>query len=147
MSSLLTAFGIDWHLLLTQGANFLVLAALLTWLLYKPVMNMAAERARVVAKGVLDAEEAARRLSAAAEEADARVNKAETEAADIVDVARQSANQEKTRIVKDAEARAAQVAADAEARAKEASAKALRESEKEVARMAVLAAAKVLRKE
>jgi hypothetical protein len=46
--------------------------------------------------------------------------------------------------MRDAEARAAQVAADAEARAKESAAKALRDSEQEIARLAVLAAAKAM---
>ena len=48
MSALITAFGIDWHLLFANAVNFIVLAALLTWLLYKPVMKMVAEREAVV---------------------------------------------------------------------------------------------------
>lgn len=144
MSALLSTFGIDWHLLFAHGVNFAILAGLLTWLLYKPVMKMVAERERVVKQGVEDAEEAARTLSEAEHTASERLNKAESEAVGIVDTARQSAGEERTRIVKEAEARAAAVAADAEARSKEAAAKALRESEKEIARLAVLAAAKVM---
>ncbi len=59
--------------------------------------------------------------------------------------AREAATGEKTRITKEAEARAAAIAADADARAAETAAKALRESEKEIARLSVLAAEKVLR--
>jgi F-type H+-transporting ATPase subunit b len=144
MSALISAFGIDWHLLFANAVNFIVLAALLTWLLYKPVMKMVAEREAVVAKGVHDAHAAAKKLEDAEGEAGRRISGAETEAVSIVDAARASATEEKARIVKDAEERAAQLSKDAEARAKEASAKALRESEKEIARLAILAAGKAM---
>jgi len=144
MSALLATFGIDWHLLLFNMLNFGVLVAALTYFLYKPVMKMVKERQSVVTKGVEDAEEAAEKLKAAEGTANMRINSAESEAVGIVDAARKSANEEKARIVKEAEARAASVAKDAEARAQEAHAKALRESEKEIARLAVLAAAKAL---
>jgi F-type H+-transporting ATPase subunit b len=144
MSALISTFGIDWHLLFANTVNFAVLAVLLTWLLYKPVMKMVAERQKVVAKGVEDAEEAAKTLAQAETTAGERINAAESEAVGIVDTARQSAHEEKTRLVKEAEARAAAIAADADARAKETAAKSLRDSEKEIARLAVLAAAKVM---
>lgn len=144
MSALLSTFGIDWHLLFANIVNFVILAALLTWLLYKPVMKAVTERERVVAKGVEDAEEAAKRLRDADAAARERMNAAETQATGIVETARRAAGDEKAKIVGDAEARAAHIAADAELRAKEASAKALRESEKEIARLAVLAAAKAM---
>ncbi len=145
MSALFTTFGIDWHLLLAQIANFAVLAVALTWLLYKPVLNMAKERERVVAKGVNDAEKAAQHLLHADAEATTRLMKAEKEAGGVVEHARRAAADERTRILKEAEERAAHVASDAEARAKETAAKALRDSEKEIARLAILAAEKVIR--
>lgn len=147
MSALLTTFGIDWHLLLAQGVNFLVLAALLTWLLYKPVLGIVRKRAETIAQGVEDAERAAEKLAGADDEAALRIQRAEGEAEGIVKTARESANTERARLMKEAEARAATVAADADARAKETAARSLRESEKEIARLAVLAAEKVLRKE
>lgn len=145
MEQLLDAFGIDWKLLLAQAVNFGVLLAVLTYLLYKPLLKTLDERAEKVAKGVRDAEEAATALATADEEAKGRVKAADTEAQGIVASARQSATAEKARIVQDAESRAKSIADDAEARAKETAAKALRESEQEVARLAVLAAEKVLR--
>jgi vacuolar-type H+-ATPase subunit H len=59
--------------------------------------------------------------------------------------ARDAGTVEKNRIVTDAQARAAAIEADADARAKETAAKTLRDSEKEVARLAILAAEKVMR--
>ncbi len=145
MEQLFDAFGIDWKLLIAQAINFGVLLAVLTYLLYKPVLKTLDERKEKVAKGVRDALEAEHKLAEADSTAQARLHSAEGEAESIVKGARETAQSEKARILKEAEARALDVAADAEARAKEASAKALRESEREIARLAVLATEKVLR--
>ncbi len=145
MEQLFEAFGIDGSLLLAQLVNFGVLFVALTWLLYKPVMKTLDERRAKIAQGVEDAELASQKLATADTEAASVLHGAETEAEGIVAGARELAGSEKSRIVKEAEARAAQVALDAEARAEETAAKALRDSEKEVARLAILAAEKVLR--
>lgn len=145
MGQLFAAFGLNGSLLLAQAINFGVLMVALWYFLYKPIMNMLEERRQKIAQGVQDAEEAAQKLSTADEAATTRVRGAELEADTILASARKSGQDERERIVKDAEARSAAIAADADARAKESAAKALRDSEKEVARLAVLAAEKVLR--
>ena len=145
MEQLFDAFGIDWKLLIAQLVNFGVLFVALTWLLYKPVMKTLDERRQKIAQGIEDAEAATQKLATADEEASVVVRTAESEAEGIVASGREAATAEKARIMKEAEARAAQVATDADMRAKETAAQALKESEKEVARLAVLAAEKVLR--
>lgn len=145
MESLLVAFGIDGKLLLAQLVNFGVLFVVLTWLLYKPVMKTLDERALKIKQGVEDAEEAGRKLATADTDAAAVVKTASVEAEGIVASARDAAGLEKARIQKEAEARAAAIDADAEAKAKETAAKALRDSEKEIARLAILAAEKAMR--
>lgn len=145
MDQLFSAFGIDGKLLIAQLINFGVLFVGLTYLLYKPVMKTLDERREKVAQGVLDAQAASEKLATADEEASIKVKGAETEAEGIVASARDLAGTEKARILKEAEARAQTLEADATARAKETAAKALRESEQEIARLAVLAAEKVLR--
>lgn len=144
MDALLEAFGIDWKLLIAQAVNFGILFVALWLLLYKPVMKTLDERAQKIAQGVDDAERAAEKLAGADTEAAKIVGAADTKASEVLSSARESGTAEKTRIVKEAEARAESIAKDADARAKEAAAKVLRESEKEIARLAVLAAAKVV---
>lgn len=146
MSALIETFGVDWHHLFVQTVNFAILAALLSYLLYKPVLKMVRERQAVVAKGVEDAEAAALALKSADVSAKAKTDAAEIEAGGIVERARESATSEKSRIMKEAEERAAKVAEDADLRAKEVAAKALRDSEQEIARLAILAAGKALAK-
>jgi F-type H+-transporting ATPase subunit b len=144
MQQLLSAFGIQWSLLLAQAVNFAVVLIALSYFLYKPVMRALDERKRVVGQGVLDAQLAGEKLAKADGEAQSRVHAAETSAEEIISTAREAATEQRTKLIKDAEARAAAVAKDAEARAQEVAAKSLRESEKEVARLAILAAEKVM---
>ena len=144
MDKLLDAFGIDWKLLLVQAVNFGILIVALWYFLYRPVLKVLGERQEKIAKGVEDAEKATEQLARADTEIQTRLSKADAEATEVVAGAREVAGAERTRLVKEAELRASQIEKDAEARATEAQAKALRDSEKEIARLAILASAKVL---
>jgi len=144
MSELFSAFGIDWRLLLAQAVNFAIVLVALWYFLYKPVLAVLEQRKKAVAKGVEDAARAGALLAGADDEAAKRVATAEGEAEKIVSSAREEATAEKVRLLKEAEARAADVAKDAEARANETAARAKQESEREVARLATLAAEKIL---
>lgn len=146
MEQLFTAFGIDGKLLIAQAVNFGVLFVALTYLLYKPTMKTLDERRAKVAKGVEDAEEAEKKLAEADVTVGEKLKGAESEAEGIVASAREAATGEKARIVKEAETRAASIEAESEARAREAASRALKESEKEIARLAILAAEKAMRK-
>lgn len=146
MEQLFTAFGIDGKLLIAQAVNFGVLFVALTYLLYKPTMKTLDERRAKVAKGVEDAEEAEKKLAEADVTVGERLKSAESEAEGIVASAREAGTSEKARIVKDAETRAASIEAESEARAREAASRALKESEREIARLAILAAEKAMRK-
>lgn len=145
MDQLFAAFGIDWKLLIAQAVNFGVLLVALWLLLYKPVMQVLDERAKKIAQGVEDAERASQKLAGADEAAAQIVAKADAEAVSALAAAREAAGTERARLVKEAEARAAAIEAEADAKAKETAAKTLRESEKEIARLAVLAAEKAMR--
>lgn len=145
MQELFSAFGVNWSLLIAQAVNFAIVLVALWYFLYKPVLKVLEDRRQVVAKGVEDAAKSEELLARADGEAESRVLAADTEAEKIVSSAREVAMTEKTRLLKEAEERAAQVAKDADARAFETLAKAKSESERDIARLAVLAAEKVLK--
>jgi len=145
MSQLLAAFGINGKLLLAQIVNFGLLLIVLTYFFYNPLMRMLDKRRKIVARGVDDAERAAEKLAGADDVAAERVSEAEGEAERILLAARNEAGSERAHLVKEAEAHALVIASDAEIRAKETLIKARRESEKEIVRLAILAAEKVLR--
>lgn len=146
MGSLLAAFGIQTHLLVAQLVNFAVLFAVLWYFLYRPTMKMLDERRQIVAKGVEDAKEASEALSGAQDTARTITRAAETDAEGIMTRAREEAAEEHDRLTKEAQARAASIETDAQTRAKELHEKTLRDSEKEIARLAILAAEKAMRK-
>ena len=145
MSDLFAAFGINWKLLLIQAVNFGLLLSVLTYFLYRPVLRIIDERQRKIAEGVATAKAAQKQLADAKEESEAIVGEAARNAETLVATARTGANERAVEIVKAAEARADAVLKDASARAEEAKRQALKESEREIARAAVLAAEKILR--
>ncbi|MBV9159505.1 MAG: F0F1 ATP synthase subunit B [Candidatus Kaiserbacteria bacterium] len=145
MSALFSAFGLDWHLLLIQAVNFGVLLVVLTYFLYRPILNIIDERREKVAEGVRTAEEASRRLADAKTEGDEMIGRAVRESEQLVAAARSRADEKGAEIVRAAEMRADTLLKDAQARAEEVQRQALSESQKEIARAAMLAAEKILR--
>jgi F-type H+-transporting ATPase subunit b len=145
MSELLATFGVNWKLLLVQVINFGLLLAILTYFLYKPVLRIIDERREKIAEGVRTAEAASRRLAEAKEEGEGIVGNAAREAEGIVAAARGRAEERAEGIVETAETQAQNLLKEATARAEEAKRQALKESEREIARAAILAAEKILR--
>ncbi len=146
MAKLFSAFGIDWSLLIAQAINFAIVLVALWYFLYRPVLRILEKRRKTIAKGVEDAEYAAEKLADADSEAMKRVHAADDEADTIVVAAREAAQVEKTHILDAAQVRADQSIKDAHIRATEESAQILRKSEQEIARLAILAAEKVMTK-
>jgi len=62
MEQVLSAFGIDWRLLIFNSINFGLMLLALTYFLYKPLMRILDERRGKVAQGVLDAQAAEEKL-------------------------------------------------------------------------------------
>ncbi|VAW32092.1 hypothetical protein MNBD_CPR01-399 [hydrothermal vent metagenome] len=147
MDKLFAAFGVNTKLLIAQVVNFGILLAALTYFLYKPLMRSLEARQKVVTQGVEDAQRASEKLASADTVSAERVEKAENTAEQIVTNARDIAQTERVRLLKEAEERARAFTADAEARAKESIAKMQRESEKDITRLAILAAEKAIRKQ
>jgi len=145
MEGLITAFGLDWRLLIIQGVNFAVLLAALTYFLYTPVTKMIDERREKIAEGVRKALAADEALAAAKSQGENMIGTAAREAEGLVATARLSADDKAQTIVRTAESRANALLKDAQARAEEAKRLALQESSKEIARAAMLAAEKLLR--
>ena len=146
MSELFAAFGVNWKLLLVQAVNFGLLLALLTYFLYKPLLAIIDKRREEVAEGVRKAHAADTTLAEAKKEAEEMVGQAAREAEQLVATARARADEKSAEIVRTAEARASAVLKDAEGRAEEAQRQALLESQKDIARAAMLAAEKILAK-
>jgi len=118
----LDQLGISGGLLVSQIVNFLLLVVILRLLLYKPVLNMLAQRKERIAQSMKDAE----RVSAAAQEA-------EQEKAKILESARRETQDIRAQATRDAEKIAQDVRARAEDDAQEIRLKAQADAEKQAA--------------
>lgn len=145
MAEVFAAFGIDWRLLIAQTINFLIVFGGLTFFLYKPVLKIINEREEKIARGVKDAEEAARAKEKIEAEKTSILSSAQTEASDIVGRAEKEAKRERVGIVKQAQERAEDILNDANAQGEELKRSLMKESEKEIARTAILAAEKIMK--
>lgn len=146
MAELFSAFGIEWNLLLAQAVNFGIVLGALTFFLYKPVMKILAERQEKIAAGLRDAEAAAKAVAETEGKRAEILGTAEREAEGLLGRAVVEGKDERARIVKSAQDRSDAMLADARAEAAELQRRALAETEKDVTRLAILAAEKILQK-
>ena len=144
MEQLIDAFGIDVRLIIIQIFNFGLLMAILTYFLYKPVLKMLNDREAKIALGIKDAEAAAHAKSEATAEKTAILAATNKEAEAMTARAKEHAVVKAEQIVTEAQRKAEQVVKDASLRGEELKAAAIRASEAEIAKIAVLAAEKVL---
>ncbi len=145
MGELIAAFGIDWKLMIAQAVNFVILVVVLGYFVYGPVMRMLKDRAEKIASGLNAAEAALKDREAVGAERVVIISEAQHEAEKIVARAQDEGKNERASIVKSAQERAASVLKDAQLEAEEAQRAALKASEAEIARTAVLAAEKILK--
>lgn len=141
----LTAFGVNWKLLLIQGVNFGLLLIILYRYLYKPLFAMLEKRQGEIAKGLADAEAATREKDAIESAKTEILRSAREEGGEIVKNLRKQGTEAEHAMISDAQEKTVAMLAEARQKAEDERAHILRESEKDLARMAVLAAEKILR--
>jgi len=144
MESLIQAFGIDARLIITQVINFAILVVLLTYFLYKPVLKILNDREEKIKQGLSDAEAAAKARENAEEDRKGIVKAAHEEATAISQRSEEFAKVKAEEIKEAALKEAANKLKLAESRSAALLEEAQRKSEQEIAKLAVLAAEKVL---
>ena len=145
MENIINAFGIDVHLIIVQIINFVILMAALGYFLYTPILNLLREREGKIAAGIKDAEAAAVAKASAEAEKKVVLSEAHLAASEVNSRAKASAEATAAEIVTAAEAAAEAVKAKGVAEANQLKAAALKASEGEIAKTAILAAEKILR--
>ncbi len=144
MEQLIEAFGIDVKLIIIQIINFVILAGLLSYFLYKPLLKVLSDREAKIKQGIVDAEEAAKAKANALEEKKAILSTAQADAQAIDARAQAFAKEKEAQILSEAETKASEVVKNAEVKSALLKEQALKESEAEIAKIAILAAEKVL---
>lgn len=145
MEKIIAVFGIDWKLLLIQAVNFGIVLFVLHRYLYKPVLKLIADRQEKIAKGVKDAEEAHLKLENARGEARVITENAEREARDTELLAKKAAEEKGAAILKETEEKKLREIEGAKKEAEDIKRRAVADSQSEIAKLAVLAAEKILK--
>lgn len=145
MEQMIEAFGIDTRLIFVQILNFGLLVLVLTYLLYKPILNILNERQAKILKGINDAKEAEMIRRQVEEERNRIIGEANKEAGIIVLRAKDHAKEKAERIIDEAGIQAEKMLSEAFTHGDELKAKALREAEAEISKLAILMAEKILK--
>lgn len=145
MSEIVSAFGIDVRLLIIQAVNFGALLLVLWWFLYRPVIKMIETRRLKIEEGVRDAESAEKKLNEIENEKDSIITVATKKAEDIVMNSKKAAEEKEKELLAEAYSKNERVLEEGRARAKEEARILIKESESEIAKMAVLGAEKILK--
>jgi F-type H+-transporting ATPase subunit b len=98
----LEALGINLGYLISQIVNFTLLAVLLYFVAYKPILRMLDERSGRIKKGLDDAEAASRRAAEMEQEFEARMTEARKEGQEIVAQATQMSEKARQEILETA---------------------------------------------
>ncbi|MDO8520636.1 MAG: F0F1 ATP synthase subunit B [bacterium] len=141
----LLAFGVNWKLLLIQGLNFGLLLLVLYKFLYKPLFALLDKRQLAIEKGLKDAEAASHEKEKVMREKDAILASAREEGGRIADGIRKQATQVEKETLCGAQEKSMSLIAEARVKADAEREHLMRESEKDIARMAILAAEKILK--
>lgn len=145
MEEIVRTFGINWKLLLVQAANFGLLLVVLWYFLYRPVVRMIDARRAKIAQGVEDAEAATAQRAEIERSKSGILTHATREAETFLSLAKKRAVDEEKRLLAEAEGKGARLLMDSQKRAAEEREAVMKETRDDIARLAVLAAEKVIR--
>lgn len=116
MEEFVSKLGLDWRLFTAQLVNFLLLLFILKITVYKPVLNMLADRSRKIEQGIKDAEASTKRLSEINQLEQSRLAEATAKAEELMRNMEKNAVAKEVALVAKAEAKAADLVRNAEAR-------------------------------
>ena len=111
--------GINFPLLIAQLINFGVIAVLLSYLLYRPVLNALQNRTRRIQESIDQAEQVKQQLARAQQDYDARLAEARQQAAQILAQANERAQVQVREVLANAQAEADRIKADAHQQAQQ----------------------------
>ena len=147
MNEIIKAFGIDGRLITIQIVNFAVLLFALSYFLYTPILKLIDDRKKLIAKGVADAKDAAVKLENAEKEGNVLVTKAVTEASEIVKRGNEAASREGAALITEAHDQSSRIIAEGEKKATALADSIRAKTESEIAKVAILAAEKILKEQ
>lgn len=145
MEQMVTVFGVNGKLLIIQAVNFGLLLFVLHRFLYRPVLKIVDARREKIERSIKEALRVEQELGQAEVEKTHMLREAREKGDAFLEVAKKHALDEEHLIIKDAHRKAVHIFNEAERRIEREREEMLEKAEREVARMAILAAEKILR--
>ena len=142
----LSAFGIDWRLLVANLINFLILATILYKLGYRPILKFVRERQEKIERGVKRAEKAEEKIKQTIENEKRVLKQAHLKAQEIMSKAKTEAESLANSIVKKADEETKNIVSRAKKEIRLEQEQSVERAKKEVAEVIILASEKILRK-
>jgi F-type H+-transporting ATPase subunit b len=103
MDSLISTFHIDWHLILAQAINFVIVIAVLYFFALKPLKKMMDERGATIAGGLENAKKQEALLLAQQAEYDKALQQARIDASNIMKDAKKDAENKRAELLEKAQ--------------------------------------------
>lgn len=144
---LIEKLGIDVKLLLTQIVTFTVLLTILTYLLYKPILNLLDKRKAMIEKNVEDTRRIEERLAQLEKERAEVLAEASKKAMAVIEQAKVHGEDEREKILANTKKEVSMIATRYRAELNAEKTQMVREVKKEVAELIVKSCEKILRKE
>lgn len=147
ITKIINGFGIDAPIFLAQAVNFAVVAAVLWFFAFKPVLATIETRRKQIEQGLKDAAESKLKLADAQVETNRLLQKAQNEASEIIEAARKTSKELADREAKAATERATELITKAQQAIQLEHKKMMDEARGEIARLVVITTQRVLAKE
>lgn len=145
MEDLIKTFHIDYHLIIAQIVNFLIVLAVLYFFALKPVVKLLTEREKKISKSLKDAEEVAQKLEDTDNDYNKKIAQAKKEAQEIIDQATITASVKQEEMISNAKNDVESIISAGKSRLAEEKNKMLDEVRQELADLVIMTTEKVLR--
>ncbi|MCF7845960.1 MAG: F0F1 ATP synthase subunit B [Candidatus Peribacteraceae bacterium] len=143
---ILSSLGIDPAVMLAQAVNFFALLAILTFLVYKPVLKLLDERKERIAKAEEHAQLVEDKLARAEELTQKELKKAQQKASEIITAAKESATAQGEEMIETAKAKVGKIVEEGRAVITKERDDAARQIQEEVGKIVILATEKLLKR-
>lgn len=144
---ILTSLGIDPAVMLAQAVNFFALLAILTFLVYKPVLKLLDERKERIAKAEEHAQLVEDKLARVEELTQKELKKAQEKSAEIINAAKESATQQGEEMIANAKEKVNKIVEEGRAVISKERDDAAKQIQAEVSKIVILATEKLLGRE
>lgn len=144
MNEIIDSFGLDWKIFTGEIVNFIIVLFILYYFLFRKVFANLKKRQNIIKDGVEKGEKAEEIVQDAEKKADDILAESRLDANDRIKESMQKASEKESKILKDAEVKKLEILEKAEQEGEKKKEEILNNLDKDIAKLAVLGAEKVL---